>query len=213
MAVLADPAERAVAPERAGPDAGVMLGQRLGERRPVVGGGEPLLEGLAGGGDQSGAVGERLEAVPGHPGIGGLGVGGVGGGTGQAWGVEGVERLEGGEVASDLGQQRRAEAVRAGPLGLAAERRLGLEQAVQQVVLPGVADERLGGQLGLVGEQREEAAVDAADPGGCLFGGERFEQLEEGEADLVGDDASEDAEHPGAEQVSADQGGAARAGE
>ena len=110
----------------------------------------------------------------------------MGGGAGEARGVQGVERLEGAEVAPDLGQQRRAEAARAGPLGLAAERRLGLQQAVQQVVLPGVADERLGGQLGLVGEQREEAAVDAADPGGGLLGGERFEQLEEGDADLVG---------------------------
>ena len=190
-----------------------MLGEGLGQRRPVVRGGEPLLEGLAGGGDEPIPAGERLEAVPGHPGVGGLGVGGVGGGSGEARGVQGVERLEGSEVAPDLVQQRCAHPVDAGPLGLAAERGLGLQQAIQQVVLPGVADERLGGQLGLVGEQREEAAVDATDPSGGLLGGERVEQVEEGDADLVGEDASEDAEHPGAEQIGADQGGAARAGE
>ena len=58
------------------------------------------------------------------------------------------------------------------------------------MVLPGVADERLGGQLGLVGEQGEEAAGRRRRSGRGLLGGERFEQVEEGDADLVGEDAS-----------------------
>jgi hypothetical protein len=137
----------------------------------------------------------------------------VGGGSGQANGVEAEQRLEGAEVAPSLSQQRRSQPGGARALGLTAERRLGLQQAIQQVVLPGIADQRLGRQLGLVGQQREEAAVDPADPGRRLLGSERFEQVEERLADVVGDDASQDAEGTGPEQIGADQSGAASARE
>ena len=198
---------RGTARRQAGADAGVVLGEGLGQRRPVIRGGEPLLEGLAGRGDEPGAVGERLEAVPGHPGVGGLGVGGVRRRR-EARGVQGEDSLEGREVAPTWASSE-APSPSTPTAGPAAERRLGLQEAVEEVVLPGVADERLGGQLGLVGEQGEEATVTPP-----IRAGTRWRALAsriEGDADLVGEDASEDAEHPGAEEVGADQGGAARA--
>src|SRR3712207_7771676 len=52
------------------------------------------------------------------------------------------------QVTGGLGQQGLADPVEVGALGLAAEGVLVGEQAVQQVVLPGIADERLGVELG-----------------------------------------------------------------
>src|SRR5688572_5124514 len=99
---------------------------------------------MAGGCDESGAIRQWFEAVPGHPGVRRLGVGGVGSRAGQAWRVQGEKRLQCFEITSDLGQQRRSEPVYARSLCLAAERCLGLEQAIEQMILPGVPDERLG---------------------------------------------------------------------